>query len=113
MCSFTMMPLLISMSVTWAGCVLGVMPVQITAMSASISSPLFSRTPSTLPLPRISALHGEDGPMRDLILYNAALRLWTLEDEISLDVHLERAREVLESAAVLSLAPGLREVVSG
>lgn len=58
-----------------------------------------------------AALHGEDGPVRDLILYNAALRLWVLEDEVPLEQQLDRAREALESGAVRSLAPRLRRVV--
>ena len=59
-----------------------------------------------------STLAGEDGPVRDLILYNAALRLWVLEEEVPLGQHLERARIALESGAVLDLAPGLRRVVA-
>lgn len=58
-----------------------------------------------------SALDGEAGPVKDLILYNAALRLWMLEGDVSLREHVERAREVLESGIVKELTPQLREIV--
>lgn len=58
-----------------------------------------------------SVLRGEDGPVKDLILYNAALRLWVLQENLPLGEHLERAREALESGAALGLAPRLHEAV--
>lgn len=59
------------------------------------------------------ALDGEAGPVRDLILYNAALRLWTAaEDEgTSLLGWVERAREALNSGAALKLLDNLRQPV--
>ena len=58
-----------------------------------------------------SALRGEDGPVKDLILYNAALRLWVSEEEVPLEEHLRRASRTLGSGVVLNLAPRLRETV--
>ncbi|CAN5910378.1 N/A [soil metagenome] len=58
-----------------------------------------------------SALEGNDGPVKDLILYNAALRLWMLDDGIPLENCMERARETLGSNTTSSLASGLREAV--
>ena len=58
-----------------------------------------------------SALQGEDGPVKDLVLYNAALRLWVLEDGIPLEEHLGRARKALESGAALKLMPRFCEAV--
>ena len=48
----------------------------------------------------LGALDGEDGPVKDLILYNAALRLWMAAGGISLQDHLTNARSVLESGLV-------------
>lgn len=53
-----------------------------------------------------AALGGVDGPVRDLLLYNAALRLWAAGDGASLEECLESARQTLESGAVLRLAQG-------
>lgn len=47
-----------------------------------------------------AALDGEEGPVRDLILYNAALRLWMGDDSVSLEEHLENARYALEAGLV-------------
>lgn len=44
----------------------------------------------------LGALDGEEGPVRDLILYNAALRLWMADDEVPLEGHLESARSAME-----------------
>lgn len=49
------------------------------------------------------ALYGEEGAVKDLILYNAALRLWMADDSVSLEDHLENARCVLGAG----LAPRL------
>lgn len=43
------------------------------------------------------ALEGEEGPVKDLILYNAALRLWMADDGVSLSEHLSNARYTLEA----------------
>lgn len=58
-----------------------------------------------------SALYGEDGPVKDLVLYNAALRMWISDDEVSLRRHLDHAREVLDSGEALSLTPRLNGAV--
>lgn len=47
----------------------------------------------------LGALDGEEGGVRDLILYNAALRLWMADDSVSLEEHLENARYATESVA--------------
>ncbi len=44
----------------------------------------------------LGALDGEEGPVRDLILYNAALRLWMADDEVPLEGHLENVRSAME-----------------
>lgn len=54
------------------------------------------------------ALGGEEGPVRDLILYNAALRLWVADEAVPLAEHLERARAALRSGRVLKLVDRLR-----
>ena len=60
----------------------------------------------------LAALQGEAGPVKDLILYNAALRLWTAADEgTSLAGSVERAREALNSGAALRLLDRLRQAV--
>lgn len=59
----------------------------------------------------LAALDGEDGPVRDLILYNSALRLWMPDDgarETTLNDHLERARAALDSGAASRLLDKLR-----
>lgn len=58
------------------------------------------------------AFDGEDGPVKDLLLYNAALRMWVLEDEVPLHLHLERVRYALESGAGAHLGPKIRQAVS-
>ena len=60
----------------------------------------------------LAALEGEAGPVRDLILYNAALRLWTAANEgTPLAGWVERAREALSSGAALRLLDRLRQPV--
>lgn len=54
-----------------------------------------------------SALGGEEGPVRDLILYNAALRLWVADEAVPLAEHLESARAVLYSGEALELVERL------
>ncbi len=49
-----------------------------------------------------SALCVEDRPVKDLILYNAALRLWVLPEEVTLEEHL-RASASREGATVYEL----------
>ncbi len=56
----------------------------------------------------LSALAGEEGPVHDLILYNAALRLWVAGETTPLEDHLEDARVVLHSGEALELVEGLR-----
>jgi anthranilate phosphoribosyltransferase len=60
----------------------------------------------------LAALEGEEGPVRDLILYNAALRLWVANDGVPLESHLEKARETLLSGGVLKLLERLRRPVA-
>lgn len=57
----------------------------------------------------LSALEGEGGPVRDLLIYNAALRLWTANDEAPLEDHVEKATKALDSGAVVELLERLRE----
>lgn len=60
----------------------------------------------------LAALEGEAGPVGDLILYNAALRLWTADDEgTALPGWVERAREALNSGAALRLLGRLHQPV--
>ncbi|MDQ4062679.1 MAG: hypothetical protein M3122_02025 [Actinomycetota bacterium] len=60
-----------------------------------------------------AALKGEAGPVADLILYNAALRLWTATDEdiTSLVGCVERARKALSSGAAIRLLDTLRQPI--
>jgi anthranilate phosphoribosyltransferase len=55
----------------------------------------------------LNALGGEESPAKSLILYNAALRLWTASDA-SLAVQVEKADEALRSGAALELLSKLR-----
>jgi len=57
----------------------------------------------------LAALEGEAGPVGDLILYNAALRLWAADEGTSLAGWVERAREALNSGAALRLLDRLRQ----
>lgn len=59
----------------------------------------------------LAALEGEARPVGDLILYNAALRLWTADEGTSLAGWVERAREALNSGAALRLLDRLRQPV--
>lgn len=59
----------------------------------------------------LAALEGEAGPVGDLILYNAALRLWTADEGTSLAGWVERAREALNSGAILRLLDRLSRPV--
>ena len=56
----------------------------------------------------LGALDAEEGPVRDLLLYNAALRLWLAEENVPLAEHVERAREAVRSGAALGLLEKLR-----
>lgn len=63
----------------------------------------------------LAALHGEgEEPVRALILYNAALRLWMgdPDTESSLDDHLERASAVLDTGAALGLLKSSNRAVT-
>lgn len=60
----------------------------------------------------LGALSGEEGPVHDLVLYNAALRLWVADDEAPLADHVERAGEILHSGVVLDLVDRLRGKVA-
>ncbi|MDX6379827.1 MAG: anthranilate phosphoribosyltransferase [Rubrobacteraceae bacterium] len=51
----------------------------------------------------LGALAGEEGAVHDLILYNAALRLWVADWDTRLADHLEIARAVLSSGRALEL----------
>lgn len=61
----------------------------------------------------LAALGGKDGPVKELILYNAALRLWMSGDGVPLEDYLELARRTLESGAALELARRSGEPVPG
>lgn len=52
------------------------------------------------------ALDGEVGPVKDLILYNAALRLWMADDTMPLKEHLQNARCTLESGLAFKALHG-------
>ena len=56
----------------------------------------------------VAALSGEEGPVLDLVLYNAALRLWLADETVPLVEHVEGAREAVSSGAALGLLEGLR-----
>ena len=60
----------------------------------------------------LGAIAGEGGPMRNLLLYNAALRLWMAEEVASVAAGVERADEAIESGAVLGLLGALRRPAS-
>jgi anthranilate phosphoribosyltransferase len=57
----------------------------------------------------LAALDGEKGPVRDLVLYNAALRLWVADEGTPLADQVEKASEALISGAALGLLDGLRQ----
>ncbi|HZC20001.1 MAG TPA: hypothetical protein VE225_09845, partial [Rubrobacteraceae bacterium] len=57
----------------------------------------------------LAVLKGEEGPVRDLILYNAALRLWVADEGTSLVDQVEKAEEALRSGVALALLEGLRQ----
>ena len=56
----------------------------------------------------LGALAGDEGPVHDLILYNAALRLWVTDETIPLEAHLEDARAALHSGVALEFIDRLR-----
>jgi anthranilate phosphoribosyltransferase len=55
------------------------------------------------------ALHGKEGPVSNLILYNAALRLWVADEDTPLEDHVNKARETLLSGSALRLLEQLRQ----
>jgi anthranilate phosphoribosyltransferase len=57
----------------------------------------------------LAVLEGEEGPVRDLILYNAALRLWLVDEDTPLVDQVEKADEALRSGVPLTLLDGLRQ----
>jgi anthranilate phosphoribosyltransferase len=57
----------------------------------------------------LAVLEGEEGPARDLVLYNAALRLWVADEGAPLVEQVHRAEEALRSGAALKLLDGLRQ----
>lgn len=56
----------------------------------------------------LGALSGDVGPFLDLILYNAALRLWLADEASPLVEQVERARGTVTSGAALGLLEELR-----
>jgi anthranilate phosphoribosyltransferase len=58
------------------------------------------------------AVAGEEGPVYELILYNAVLRLWVADDGGPLEDHFEKERETLLSGGVLRLLERLRRSIS-
>ena len=56
----------------------------------------------------LGALSGEEGPVLDLILYNAALRLWLANEAIPLASHVKSAREAISSGAASALLDRMR-----
>ncbi|WP_166173897.1 anthranilate phosphoribosyltransferase [Rubrobacter tropicus] len=57
----------------------------------------------------LAALECEDGPVRSLILYNAALRLWMADEAGSVAAGVESAEEAVRSGAALGLLDALRQ----
>jgi anthranilate phosphoribosyltransferase len=56
----------------------------------------------------LEALEGGRGPVRNLLLYNAALRLWAVDGSAPLEEHAERARSALDSGEIRDLLDRLR-----
>ncbi len=56
----------------------------------------------------LEALGGGRGPVRNLLLYNAALRLWAVDGSAPLEEHAERARSALDSGEIRDLLDRLR-----
>ena len=56
----------------------------------------------------LEALDGRQGPVRNLLVYNAALRLWTADESAPLEEHAEKARSVLDTGEALDLLARLR-----
>ena len=56
----------------------------------------------------LEALGGGRGPVKDLLLYNAALRLWAADGSAPLEEHAERVRSVLDAGEALDLLDRLR-----
>jgi anthranilate phosphoribosyltransferase len=56
----------------------------------------------------LEALGGEWGPVRNLLLYNAALRLSVADESAPLEEHVQRARSALDSGEALDLLGRLR-----
>ena len=56
----------------------------------------------------LEALGGGRGPVRNLLLYNAALRLWVADESAPLEEHTQRARSALDSGEALDLLDRLR-----
>lgn len=56
----------------------------------------------------LGALSGEEGPVLDFILYNAALRLWLAHEAIPLASHVKSARETVSSGAASALLNQMR-----
>ena len=56
----------------------------------------------------LGALSGEEGPVLDLILYNAALRLWLADEATPLASHVKSAREAISSGAASALLERMR-----
>ncbi|MBV9453745.1 MAG: hypothetical protein JOZ19_06445 [Rubrobacter sp.] len=55
------------------------------------------------------ALHGGEGPVSNLIIYNAALRLWVADEDTPLEDHVNKACETLLSGSALGLLRQLRQ----
>jgi anthranilate phosphoribosyltransferase len=86
-------------------------------------------TPESLGLPRVTRgqipwtdaddetrsvlaiLEGEDGPVKALILYNAALRIWMADEAESVWAGVENASEAIQSGASLGLLDTLRQPI--
>ncbi|MEW6638449.1 MAG: hypothetical protein AB1425_16725 [Actinomycetota bacterium] len=56
----------------------------------------------------LDALEGGQGPVRNLLVYNAALRLWTADGSAPLQEHAEKACSVLDSGEALEFLARLR-----
>lgn len=60
----------------------------------------------------LEALAGGRGPVRNLLVYNAALRLWAADETAPLEEHAATVRTVLDSGEALDLLSRLRRTAA-
>lgn len=90
----------------------GIEELRITPESLGLSRATRAHVPWNGPEDESDRLHaalgGEEGPVGDLILYNAALRLWVADESVQLAEHLDRALTAVESGGAMNLLERLR-----